>query len=78
MSDNKRVLVKLITTCMVCGKRVVWRGENINEEVIRASCQPCGHQGTFTVEKFYKSEGGGDDGSPVRNALGQWRTPVTK
>jgi len=46
----KEVNKKFICTCLIC--KAVWAyPANTDEDIIRASCSPCGHQGCFTCEK---------------------------
>ena len=39
----------IICTCFVCGKKWGYP-DDIDENLIRASCSPCGHQGCFDVK----------------------------
>lgn len=45
----------IICTCLVCGYKWSYP-DNMDEDIIRASCAPCGHQGVFLVERIEKNE----------------------
>jgi len=42
----------LVQKCMICGEKTYWKVvTKKDEDKIRASCLPCGHQGLFTLEE---------------------------
>jgi hypothetical protein len=43
----------IICTCLVCGYQWYWE-DDTDEDIIRASCAPCGHQGLFKVDNQRK------------------------
>lgn len=40
----------IVCTCWVCGSKWCYE-DDADEDLIRATCAPCGHQGMFNVEK---------------------------
>jgi len=44
--------MKWLQKCMVCNYKAEYKGKKEDENIIRASCLPCGHQGLFTLEKI--------------------------
>jgi hypothetical protein len=47
---RKKGRIMYLKECMICNWKDVYI--NGNEDVIRASCLGCGHQGMFDVVKF--------------------------
>ena len=43
---------ELLQECLICNYKCIWKPKNKEEEdTIRASCLPCGHQGAFTLKE---------------------------
>ena len=42
--------MKWLRKCLVCSCEEIYEGKPEDEDIIRASCLPCGHQGLFTLE----------------------------
>ena len=40
--------------CLICHSKILW--ENGDEDIIRATCLPCGHQGLFNLKELSKKE----------------------
>jgi len=44
-----------IQECLVCGAKTEWLiRTKKQEDIVRASCLDCGHQGLFTLKSFEK------------------------
>lgn len=44
---------KLLQECMICGYKCLYEIKSSDDEnIIRATCLPCGHQGLFKLKKI--------------------------
>ena len=49
--------MKWIQKCQVCNFKGEYESDNPeDEDIIRATCLPCGHQGLFTLEKMEEKQ----------------------
>ena len=46
--------IKLLQKCLICNYQCEYKCKKEDEDIIRASCLPCGHQGLFTLEEIKK------------------------
>ena len=44
--------MKWLQKCLVCNYKAEYEGKPEDEDIIRASCLACGHQGLFTLEEI--------------------------
>jgi hypothetical protein len=42
--------------CMICEYKGIYEGKPEDENTIRATCLPCGHQGAFTLKEITETE----------------------
>ena len=48
--------MKWLQKCLICNYKCKFEGKPEDEEIIRAACLPCGHQGMFTLEEIEEAK----------------------